>query len=127
MIKYGFNKTLAEIMNDASINLVKSISMDERCTEIYHNRILREFTNEDLKVMIDHGVALDIMMPFAIDILEENIMSEGEEYPGDLLQTASSVNKEYWQQNGEQKERVQHILEKNIELLSDVLKHIKAL
>lgn len=121
IIKYEFNKTLAEIMKDTSI------SMDERCTEIYNKRMLREFSNEDLKAMISHGIALDIMMPFAIDILEENIMSEGDEYPGDLLQTTSSVNKEYWKQNGIQNERVQQIIEKNIDLLSDVLKQVKAL
>ncbi len=121
IIKYEFNKTLSEIMKDTSI------SMDERCTEIYNKRMLREFSNEDLKAMISHDIALDIMMPFAIDVLEENIMSEGDEYPGDLLQTTSSVNKEYWKQNGEQNERVQQIIEKNIELLSDVLRHVKDL
>jgi len=120
--QHEFNKTLSEIMNDDDIH-----SLDERCTEIYNNRILREFSNEDLKVMIDHSIALDVMMPFAIDILEENIMSEGEQYPGDLLQSTSTVYTEYWKQNSDQKERLKQIIENNIEMLSDVLKYILTL
>jgi len=119
--QYEFNKTLSEIMN-----VDDNHSLDERCTEIYNNRILREFSNEDLKVMIDHRIALDVMMPFAIDILEENIMSEGEHYPGDLLQSTSSVHTEYWQQNSDQKERLKQIIENNIGMLSDILKSISS-
>jgi len=121
IVQYEFNRTLSEIMNDDDIH-----SIDERCTEIYNNRILREFTNEDLKVMIDHCIALDIMMPFAIDILEENIMSEGEQYAGDLLQSVSSVHTEYWKQNSDQKERLKQIIENNIGMLSDILTDISS-
>ncbi|MBI9011585.1 MAG: hypothetical protein JEZ08_05085 [Clostridiales bacterium] len=125
--QYEFNKTLSELMNEAAENSNNTLSMDERCTDIYNNRILRELSNEDLKVMIDNGIALDIMVPFAIDILEENIMSEGGQYPGDLLQSVSSIQTLYWAQNFDQKGRLRQILESNIEMLSGVLKHITAL
>ncbi len=46
---------------------------------------LCDFSVEDLRIMIGQGVGLEYLLPKAIDILENNPLSEGDFYEGDLL------------------------------------------
>ena len=48
---------------------------------------LREFTVEDLRLLIGQERALDILLPLAIEELRKDPFAEGDMYVGDLLMT----------------------------------------
>ena len=57
---------------------------------------LEELTTEDLRLMIGQNFSLDYLIPIAIEKLKENILAEGNFYPGDLLQNVLRIEHRYW-------------------------------
>jgi len=57
---------------------------------------LREFSVEDLRIMIDQRIGLSWMIPLALEALEAEPLAEGDLYPGDLLAAVLSVEADRW-------------------------------
>ncbi len=57
---------------------------------------LKDFTVEDLRIMIGQNINLEFLIPLAIEQLKENILAEGHYYEGDLLNNVLTSEKEYW-------------------------------
>jgi hypothetical protein len=57
---------------------------------------LKDFTTEDLRIMIGQDIGLKYLVPLALETLEQNILADGDLYDGDLLQAVLSSDKEYW-------------------------------
>ena len=60
---------------------------------------LKDFTVEDLRIMIGQNISLDILMPIAFERLKQNILAEGDFYPGDLLNNVLRAETSYWEKN----------------------------
>ena len=60
---------------------------------------LKDFTVEDLRIMIGQNISLDTLIPLALVRLKQNIMAEGDFYQGDLLKSVLGADKEYWKKN----------------------------
>ena len=76
---------------------------------------ISEFDIEDLRVMIGQDVALATLVPIAIERLKEDIFSEGNYYPGDLLKNVLTAKKDFWDANPELKQALVVLFEKNID------------
>ena len=59
---------------------------------------LREFTAEDLRFMLGQEISLPILMPVALDVLEQNPFAAGDMYPGALLNMALRVDPKFWRE-----------------------------
>jgi CDI immunity proteins len=70
-----------------------------------------ELSVEDLRVLVARERSLDRYVPQAIDLLEQNMLAEGDYYPGDLLQAVLDVDVTYWRAHRDQWERVDEIVE----------------
>jgi hypothetical protein len=57
---------------------------------------LDQFTVEDLRIMIAHGISLPILLPIAIERLEANPLIAGDFYEGDLLNAVARIEKSFW-------------------------------
>jgi hypothetical protein len=57
---------------------------------------LKDFTVEDLRLMIGQGLSLRYLVPLAIEHLEVDPFVEGDFYPGDLLQNVLRVPQDFW-------------------------------
>jgi len=57
---------------------------------------LREFTVEDLRIVIGQSFSLTYLMPLALDILENDPWVSGDYFEGDLLLNAVRADPEYW-------------------------------
>lgn len=57
---------------------------------------LDKFTVEDLRLMIGQGFALEYLMILALEILQNNILAEGDYYPGDLLKNVIDTPPNFW-------------------------------
>ncbi len=60
---------------------------------------LKDFTVEDLRIMIGQNISLALLVPIAIEHLKQDILAKGDLYPGDLLQQAFSADENYWRKN----------------------------
>ena len=75
---------------------------------------ISEFDVEDLRLMIGQDIALETLVPIAIERLKENIFSEGNYYPGDLLKNVLTAKKDFWAANPQLKQQVIALFEENI-------------
>jgi CDI immunity proteins len=57
---------------------------------------LRDFTVEDLRIMIEQQVALNRLVPIPLDRLQPDALVEGDYYPGDLLASVLRVDAAFW-------------------------------
>lgn len=73
---------------------------------------LKDFKVEDLRVMIGQDIGLKFLLPLAIEMLNENILVEGDYYPGDLLSVVLSAEKDFWKENSTLWKEVVGVLEK---------------
>jgi hypothetical protein len=83
------------------------------CHEL-REKPVSSFTVEDLRIMIGQNIGLDYLIPLALETLEDNILSEGDFYCGDLLDVVLRVDKEFWKSNPTYKNELIGMLEKNI-------------
>jgi hypothetical protein len=78
---------------------------------------LREFTVEDLRIMIGQNIGLKYLMPIAIPKLATNPLTEGDYFPGDLLCNVLKVEPRYWKQYPTQRQQVAEIASRAIKEL----------
>jgi len=70
----------------------------KRCHEL-RTKPLRDFTVEDLRIMIGQQVALNRLVPIALDRLQPDALVEGDYYPGDLLASVLRVDAAFWKRS----------------------------
>lgn len=73
---------------------------------------LDEFTAEDLRIVIGQNLSLPILIPKAVDLLEKDILAEGDFYPGDLLEHVLKVKLQFWDEHPEMKVKLKHLFAK---------------
>lgn len=60
---------------------------------------LVDFSVEDLRIMIGQNIGLKYLVPIAIELLDDNILAEGDLYEGDLLTAVLSSDVGFWKNN----------------------------
>lgn len=90
------NKSLSEILGPLTKDSTDSSALVTTCLALYE-KPLRDFTVEDLRVMIGQSIGLEFLVPLAIEVLDENPFVEGDYYPGDLLSMVMKVEPGFWQ------------------------------
>ncbi len=84
---------------------------------------LRNLSIEQLRLLIGQSLALDIIIPIALEILDKNILVEGDLYPGDLLLKVLQISPSYWQNHSQQHHQLQQLFEKHsLEINTSVVK-----
>lgn len=78
---------------------------------------LKDFTIEDLREMIGQDIGLEYLIPLALEKLNENILTEGDYYEGDLLKSVLTSDKKYWAKEPDNWNAVCELFERNKEIL----------
>ena len=86
---------------------------------------IHKFTNEDLRIMIGQKIGLNMLVPLALETISDNILAEGDYYPGDLLEMLLKIDSIFWKVNPIYKKDLESILIRNIEDLSKKLKEFQ--
>jgi CDI immunity proteins len=58
---------------------------------------LRDFTAENLRIMIGQNIGLPYLVPLALELLRADPFTEGDFYKGDLLQSVLRADASFWQ------------------------------
>ena len=84
-----------------------------------HRVPLREFTVEDLRIMIGQHIGMEYLVPIAIEQLRANPLTEGVHYPGDLLTVVLQAGGQFWQQHPKLRDEVAAIATRAASLFAD--------
>lgn len=90
------NKTLNELLGALARDTTDSSALATTCITLYRKPI-KDFTVENLRVMIGQNIGLEFLIPLAVEILRQNPFVEGDYYPGDLLAMVMKVAPSFWQ------------------------------
>jgi hypothetical protein len=85
-------------------------SVIKRCHEL-RTKPLRDFTVEDLRIMIGQQVALGRMVALSLDRLQPDSLVEND-FPGDLLASVLQVDAVFWEQSPDLDVEVRRLAER---------------
>lgn len=117
-INFDTDKTLEILENDRWGEPNFSSRLVRTCHAL-RKKPLKNFTTEDLRIMIGQNIGLAYLLPLAIRILCENILVAASFYKGDLLASVLRSDKTYWLNNKKNKKIVCDIFERNQVLISE--------
>lgn len=127
------HKTINQLTGSANSEVVVGASyLVNRIVQLCDTPI-SELEIEDYRLLINQGIALEYLIPGAIEILSQNLFAEGDYYEGDLLKSVLTVDKLFWKSNPLFKNRLQglcmHNFEsiKNLDLSDDIKEILNAL
>jgi hypothetical protein len=80
------------------INAEGESSLVRTCNAL-RKKQLKDFTTEDLRIMISQEIGLGFLMPLAIERLTDDLLAEGDMFQGDLLKSVLCVNTGFWNDN----------------------------
>src|SRR5262245_6851845 len=90
------NKSLSQLLGALTKDTTDSSALAATCLALYE-KPLKDFTVENLRVMIGQSIGLEFLIPLAVERLQENPFAEGDYYPGDLLSAVMRVEPSFWQ------------------------------
>lgn len=85
-------------------------SLIKRCHEL-RTKPLKDFTVEDLRIMIEQQVALARLVPLALDRLRPDSLVEDDDYPTDLLASVLRVDAAFWERSPDSDQELQNLAE----------------
>lgn len=97
-MKISYYQTLEELEKEVWGEASYDSSLVKKCHSL-RKKQLRNFDIEGLRIMIGQKMGLPYLIPLAIEKLTENILAEGDLYPGDLLKSVLSVKEDFWKEH----------------------------
>lgn len=80
---------------------------------------INDLTNEDIRLLIGQHMGLEHLIPIVITKLEDDILSSGDHFEGDLLLSVLSVERKFWDQNPELFTKFKNLLIKKSDEITD--------
>lgn len=87
--------TLARIEGRDGGEPTFSSHLVQTCHRLRHKPLV-QFTAEDFRILLGQDISVDVLLPLALTVLEEDPLAEGDYYPGDLLVAALRVAPAYF-------------------------------
>jgi hypothetical protein len=117
MIQYDKTKSLQELEHKDWGEPNFDSHLVQECHRL--RRIpLKDFTTEDLRIMIGQNIGLDHLIPLAIEKLKQNPLAEGNFYPGDLLVNVLRADSNFWLKHSDLKTETAQIVDEAFEIPS---------
>ena len=90
-----------------------------RTCHLLRKKPLKEFTVEELRMLIGQNIGLTYTVKIAIEFLRDNILAEGDYYEGDLLNSVLTSSKTFWLKSQEQWGTICRLFENNEQTLKE--------
>ena len=108
------NRTLSEL-KDRDIAKPKESTYLLDTTYRLRGVPLREFSAEDLRVMIGQNIGLQYLVPLALERLQHHSLAHGDYFPpGDLLAAILRADQKFWRDHPKWRAQLQEITERTI-------------
>jgi hypothetical protein len=73
---------------------------------------LREFSVEDLRIMIGQNIGLQYLIPLALEHLRKHPLAEGDFYAGDLLKMVLAADPKFWRDHPQWRKEIEEIAQR---------------
>jgi hypothetical protein len=110
MIDFDLTGTIEKLESDYRGDADEYYSGLVKTCHTLRKKPLKDFTVEDLRIMIGQNIGLKYLIPLAVNELDINILSEGDYYEGDLLSNVLSSDENYWRENENERNRILQII-----------------
>ena len=111
------DKSLEQLENDYWKEQTEYPTILVKKCHSYRRIPLNNLTIEQIRLLISQNLGLKFLTPLAIDKLQDDILAEGDLYEGDLLEKVSEVDKNYFDNNPDQKQRLNNLIFEKSELI----------
>ncbi|HXQ71109.1 MAG TPA: contact-dependent growth inhibition system immunity protein [Pyrinomonadaceae bacterium] len=118
------NRSLSQLLGAFTNDTTDSSALATTCLILYE-KPLKDFTVENFRVMIGQGIGLELLIPLAVELLQENPFVEGDYYPGDLLSVVMQVEPGFWQTHQDVYWSISEIVAGLPSLMSDLTEAIR--
>lgn len=78
---------------------------------------LREFTAENLRMMIGQQIGLPYPIPIALELLGSDPLAEGDLYQGDLIEAVLRVDSAFWREHPQSRKEMEIVARRAFSLL----------
>ena len=95
----------------------QTIGLIEKCVR-YRKIPIQNLTVEQVRMLIGQQISLDYLLPIAFEFLEDDILSHGDFYEGDLVESIFRTNQNYWASRPPFHKKILELLEKGKEKLN---------
>jgi len=101
----------------------------------YRRVPIKDLSVEQIRLLLGQKIGIKYLLPKALLILQENILAEGDYYPGDLLAYVLTLDNSDWKEHRELRQRFENLLtfkkseiegsedRKLLKLIADFKKH----
>lgn len=84
----------------------------EKC-HAYRKIQINKLSIEQTRLLIGQKIGVKFLLPKAISFLQDDLLSEGDFYPGDLLVAVLSLTDEDWKENEELRNELRKLIKDN--------------
>ncbi len=102
------NKSIDQLQSSHS-NSEASAGIPSRCLQCMRIPV-KDLSKEQVRLLLSHDIGTIFLLCKTIQILEEDILADGDFYPGDLLSALLNVDDIYWRNNPELAGRLYSLL-----------------
>jgi len=110
------HRSIEQLENDYWKDVNFPSSLIERCFA-YRKIPISDLSVEQLRLLIGQQIGLSYTIPKAISVLQEDILAEGDYYPGDLLNSLLNLSKDSWNECQGEKLKLTELLNQNMSLV----------
>lgn len=115
----SINFSLEELEGGKILSVPEDSSYLVRTANELRKKKLMDFEIEDLRLMIGQNISLNYLLPLAIDVLNKDILAEGDFYPGDLLKNVLDVDESVWKVNNQLFRKIKELVLNNIDRINE--------
>jgi hypothetical protein len=120
-------KSLEDLEHSKSSDLKEyPTNLIKRCHE-YRKIPLNRLTPEQLRTLIGQNIGLKYLIPITIQLLSKDILTEGDLYPGDLLERTTKIEDTFWTENLVLKKQLSELIDLNSEKIRNKNLQLKSL
>jgi hypothetical protein len=109
-------KSIEQLENDYWKATGLPTGLVERCHR-FRKIPIGDLTPEQLRTLIGQQIGLKHLVPLALSILSQDILTEGDYYKGDVLASVLNVDISFWEKNPALKVQVQHLILDNRQII----------
>lgn len=97
-MKVDLHQSIEQLEQDYWSEPVPDSVLVRTCHDL-RKKPLENFRTEDFRLLIGQNIGLHFLIPLALELLNHNILAEGDYYPGDLLESLLGTDQKYWKEN----------------------------
>jgi hypothetical protein len=102
-------KSIDQLQSVSQRDQASPAGIGSRCYQ-YRQIPVKDLSKEQVRLLLSQDIGTIFLLHRTIQILEEDILADGDFYPGDLLSALLNVNKAYWKNNPELAGRLYSLL-----------------